>query len=219
MININSFNHNIASSGVKSVASAKEGFSSVMSSADSQTSSASQKPRLGIKVGIDYILAKLEDHGYSTPDEKAYLHDTVKDREQIDNAVKKLKGSGSDAAYFASKMRHGVLLPNGIMADSTPPEEAERFSHLTRWEVEAIEHVEGSDMSIGEYGSFAGIVSYSKVQGIISGEMGLKDFVMLSSWFKESGQHSSRKHLDNQQMLNRLYEVLSSKEKNTSSTP
>ncbi|EFN93356.1 hypothetical protein HMPREF9278_1657 [Mobiluncus mulieris FB024-16] len=52
-------------------------------------------------------------------------------------------------------------------------------------------------------------MSISKEQGIISGELGLKDFSMLKSWFEHNGKPGTTELIESQQMLKRLYDELS----------
>lgn len=204
MIRVDSF-HSTTTGITPSLKSMQQyGFESV----NSNTNTANKFAISGKKVDVTYMLKKLEERGLISIEERKHLERDVRNRNQIVDKISDLKGPGL-ALNAAYKMRDGVLLPNGILTLTDDPRKVQRLSQLTANEVKIIETAEGSDMGIGQVGMLATTVSISKEQGIISGELGLKDFSMLKSWFEHNGKPDTTELIESQQMLKRLYDELS----------
>lgn len=211
MINVGSF-QGTSMPNVSPHVSTAQGFQKSMETTSSVTVSPGGEEAWGTKVDLSYMFDKLEKHGFINADERAYLTQKVTDRSQIYKAVSDLKGPGL-AANAAYKMQEGVLLPNGVLTLTNDRRTVQRLAQLTRYEVQTIEAAQGSDMGIGQIGMLATTVALSKEKGIISGELGLKDFNMLKNWFKENGKPGSREFIETQEMLSKLYDLLASKDK------
>lgn len=211
MINVDSF-HGAAMPPVGSNFSTAQGFQKSMETTSAAAVSPVGAKTSGTQVDLNYMFDKLEKHGFISADERDFLTQKVTDRSQIYEAVANLKGAGL-AANAAYKMQEGVLLPNGVLTLTNDRRTVQRLAQLTRYEVQTIESAQGSDMGIGQIGMLATTVALSKEKGIISGELGLKDFNMLKNWFKENGKPGSSEFIETQEMLSKLYDLLASKDK------
>lgn len=207
MLNVNSFKGTVQTQSFQG----RQPGSSNGSAFDigSATAPAPVDSKLGAKLSLDFIYKKLREHNFITEDELHYLQKKVTNRSQLVDAVSKIKGFFSRAARAASLMEDGRLLPNGILVNEQHPGLIQELSHLTKWEVQTLEEAQGTDMSIGQIGLLVTTVARSKALGIINGELGLKDFAMLKSWFQDTFKPGTREDAAIEEMLQKLYDLLS----------
>lgn len=160
------------------------------------------------KVSLDYMLRKLTERGFISDDEAKQYREKIETKQELADLIYKTHGPG-DASAAADNMAYGVLLGNGIIVGENDKESIAIFSKLSRNDISTLEKVLGCDYSAGAGHFELSNLARCREQGLIQGELGLKDFSIMKFILDLNIPDGEVETTLMKERIKALYEVLS----------